>query len=293
MPGSFPGARRLGSGGLLAQAQAQVGQLAGRTEQHIAAGDELRVLVDEDLPRWAEVEFTGLVPEKLTVHPGPDQAPVGVDVDLGHPALGGGEVFIGVHAHRAGDLAAGGVDAVDFLLWDARAAVHDEREAGQEGLDLVEHVEMQRLPAFELEGAVGGADRAGEGIASGGLDEPLGLGRIGQAGIAFLDLDVLLDPAQHPELGLDGNVLGVGPVDDPLGDGDVLGERIVGGVDHDRAVEARIDAIVAGLLVTVVQVDRVDRRRKDLLGGQDDRLEHALVGVLARAFGDLDDEGRL
>ena len=68
-----------------------------------------------------------------------------------------------------------------------------------------EHVEVQRLAALELVGAVAGADRAGEGVAAGLLDEILGLGRVGQAGIAFLDLDVLLDAAEHAELGLDGN----------------------------------------------------------------------------------------
>ena len=82
-------------------------------------------------------------------------------------------------------------------------------------------------------------------------------------------------------------------VHDALGDRDVLVERLVRGVDHHRAVEARVDAVVAGLLVAVVQVHREDGLGEDLVGGADDGLEHALVGVLPRALGDLDDERRL
>jgi hypothetical protein len=57
---------------------------------------------------------------------------------------------------------------------------------------------------------------------------------------AVLDLDVLLDAAEHAELGLDDDALGVGGVDDALGDLDVLLERLVRGVDHHRAVEAEL-----------------------------------------------------
>ena len=117
------------------------------------------------------------------------------------------------------------------------------------------------------------------------------LGQLG--GVAVLDLDILLDAAEHAELGLDGDALLVGGVDDALGDLDVLGVRLVGGVDHHGAVEARVDAVVAGLLVTVIQVHGEDRVGEDLVRGADDRLEHALVRVAARALGNLDDEGRL
>jgi len=39
---------------------------------------------------------------------------------------------------------------------------------------------------------------------------------------------------------------------------DVFIERIVRGVNHDRAVEPAVDAIVTGLLVAVVEMHRVD-----------------------------------
>ena len=96
------------------------------------------------------------------------------------------------------------------------------------------------------------------------FDEALRFGGIGQAGVAFLDLDVLLDAAEHAEFGLDADALGVGAIHDALGDRDVLVERIVRGVDHHRAVKARVDAVVAGLLVAVIQMHGEDGVREDL-----------------------------
>ncbi len=121
----------------------------------------------------------------------------------------------------------------------------------------------------------------------------LGLVRVGQLGVGLVDLDVLLHAAQLAELGLDHQALGVGRLDHALRDLDVLLERLVGGVDHHRAVEPGSDAIHAGGLVAVVEVDGEDRLRKDLVRGPEDGLEHALVGVGPGALADLDDERRL
>ncbi len=157
-----------------------------------------------------------------------------------------------------------------------------------------EHVEVERLAALELVGAVAGADGAGEGVAAGLLDEVLGLVGIGEGGVAVLDLDVLLDAAEHAELGLDARGPWRGRASTTrLVIATFFVERLVRGVDHHRAVEARLDAVVAGLLVAVVEVDGEDGLGKDLARRADDGLEHALVGVFARALGDLDDEGRL
>ena len=131
-----------------------------------------------------------------------------------------------------------------------------------------------------------GADR-------GLLDESFGLGRIGQAGVAFLDLDVLLDATEHAELGLDGDALRVGRVNDALGDRHVLLERIVGSIDHHGTVETGLDAIVAGFLVAVVQMHREDGLGEDLIGGANDRLEHLFVRIFTGPFGNLDDERSL
>jgi hypothetical protein len=86
---------------------------------------------------------------------------------------------------------------------------------------------------------------------------------------------------------------GVRRVDHALGDGDVLSKSVVAGVDHHRAVETAVDAVVAGLLVAVIQVDGENGIREDLVGAADQAFQHHLVGVRTRAFADLDDEGRL
>ncbi len=278
-------------GGLFAEAGAKAVELAGAAQEDVAASDELRVFNDEDLARGAEVELGGFVTEELAVNAGPDEAAVSVDVDLGDAELGGGEVFVDVNAHGAGDGAAGGVDAGDFVLGNGAGAVHDEGEAGDEVFDLLEDVEVEGLLALELEGAMRGADGAGEGITAGELDELLGLDGIGEGGVAILDLDIFLDAAEHTEFGLDGDALGVGLVYHALGNLDVLLERIVGGVDHDGAEEPGIDAVITGLLVPVVEMHREDGLWENLASRADDGLEHALVGVAARALGNLDDEG--
>ena len=84
---------------------------------------------------------------------------------------------------------------------------------------------------------------------------------IGQLGVGFVDRDVLFDAAELAQFRLDDDALGVRRVDHAPGDLDVLLERLVAGVDHDRAVEAAVDAVHAGLLVAVVQVDGEDRHR--------------------------------
>ena len=97
-------------------------------------------------------------------------------------------------------------------------------------------------------------------------------------------VDVFLDTAEHAELGLDGDAGGMGAVDDALGDLDVFLERLVGGVDHDGAVEAGVDAIVATGLVAMVEVDGENGVGPDFLGGPDDGLEHLFLGVGACAL---------
>ena len=58
-------------------------------------------------------------------------------------------------------------------------------------------------------------------------------------------------------------------------------------------VSIDVDAIVAGFLVTVVEVHREDGFGENLFRRANDRLEHALVGVFPGALGNLDDEGSL
>ena len=97
------------------------------------------------LPGRTQVEVLRVVAERFAVHAAPHQAAVGVDVDLGHAELGGALELVRIHALGALELAAGGVDARDLVLRDRAGAVHDQREAGQALLDLLEHVEVQAL----------------------------------------------------------------------------------------------------------------------------------------------------
>src|SRR5690606_36432301 len=101
---------------------------------------------------------------------------VGVDVDLGHAELRGAGKLVVVDAPGRGvERAAGGVDALHFTLWDAAAAVHDQREAGQRGLNGLDAVEVQPLGAGELVRAVAGADGHGQAVAARLFDEQLRL----------------------------------------------------------------------------------------------------------------------
>ena len=67
-------------------------------------------------------------------------------------------------------------------------------------------------------------------------------------------------------------------------------QRLVRGVDHHRAIEAALDAVVAGLFGAVVQVDGEDRLGKDLVGRADHGLQKPLVGIAPGPAGNLEDE---
>ncbi len=115
---------------------------------------------------------------------------------------------------------------------------------------------------------------------------------IRQRRVSLIDLDVFLDASELAQLGFDADAFGVRLLHDPFRDRDIFFARLVAGVDHHRAVEPGLDAIVAGLLIAMVEVHGEDRFRKDLFGGADHRLEHALVGIFPGAFGKLDNKRR-
>src|ERR1700730_384798 len=111
--------------------------------------------------------------------------------------------------------------------------------------------------------------------------------------MAFVDFDVFLDTAQPAKLGFDADPFGMRFVDDALGNGNVLLERFMAGVDHDRAVKPGSDTVVACFLVAVIKVHGKDRFGKHSFGRADNRFEHALVSIFTSAFGKLNDEWRL
>ncbi len=105
--------------------------------------------------------------------------------------------------------------------------------------------------------------------------------------------NVFFDAAQHPQFSFDGHAAPVGLVHHAFGDGRILIEWFVAGVDHHGTIEAGIDAVVTRRLVPVVEMHRKNRFRKDLFGRANHGFQIPLVGVLARAFAELDDERRL
>ena len=115
------------------------------------------------------------------------------------------------------------------------------------------------LLGFELHGAVGRADRDGQGIDVRLLHKVLDLFgfRIG----GLLRHHRVLDAGQHAELALDGHIMGMGVFHHLSGQLHIVLVGMVRPVDHDRR-ESRIDAGLAELEgVAMVQVQgELDRR---------------------------------
>ncbi len=187
--------------------------------------------------------------------------------------------------------------------------MEDDGEAGKLLLDLLKDVEAQgrrdedavgvpgALLGLELGAAVAGADGDGEGVDAGLLDEVLNLGGLGV--VAVLGRDLVLDAGEHAELAFDGDVvlLGVGEFHDLLGELDVLVVGQARAVDHDRG-EAGLDAALAELeAVSVVEVEDDGDVEAEFFRVFDRALghvaEHGLVGVLAGAGRDLEDDRAL
>ena len=118
-----------------------------------------------------------------------------------------------------------------------------------------------------------GSDGTCEGVAACALDEFLSLLRIGQTCVGFINIDVFLNTAEHSELSFDGDADSMRTINNTLGDSDVLFEVFVGCIDHDRAVEARVNTVVAGLFVTMVEVNSKDSFRVEGVRGADHRLK--------------------
>ncbi len=284
---------------LFTQRGANLGDATGGTELDAPADDKFGVFLDEDFAGRTEIEFGGFVAEEFAVDAGPDEAAVGVDIHFGDAEFGGGQVFIFVHADSGRiNRAASRIDASHFVGGHARAAVHDDgrwrqTSGGDFIADAFDDVEMERLVAFEFVSAVAGADGGGERIATGALDEFDDFIGVGQAGVAFIDDDIFLDAAEFTEFGFNAQTFGMGAIDDAFGDGDIFLKRLVRGIDHDGAVKARVDAIVASRLVAVVKMDGINGVGEDFLGGANDGFDHPFIGVIPRALGELDDEGCL
>src|SRR6266480_2313080 len=251
-------------------------ELACRTQLLVLLRDEIGICLHENLARRAEIKLVGLVAEELAMDTGPDKAPVGIDIHLGHSKLRGWEVFVLVYAAGARvEFAPGGVDPLDFFFRHARAAVHDDRQPGNLVADFLDNVEVQPLFASKLIGSMTGADGRSQGIAAGLFHKLDRLVWIRETSMSFINFDVFFDTAKHSQLGFDADALRVGALNHALRDSCVFSKRLMAGVNHHRAVEPRIDAIITGLLIAVIKMDGENRVRKNLFRRPDDRLEHA------------------
>ena len=255
------------------------------------------------------IEVAGLLGEVLADGGSHREAGVGVDVDLADGALGGlAELRLG-NTDGVGKLTAKLVDRVDLVLGNGGRTVKNDREAGELLLDGLEDIESQRrrneltglgidraLLTSELISAVARADGNGERVAARLGSELDNLFRLRVVGLGGGNL--VFDTSENAELGLNGNVVLVSVIDDFLGELDVLFEREVGAVDHDGR-ETAVNAALAGFeAVAVVEVENdLGIRAAELLGVLNGALSHVTenrgVSVLARALGDLHDNGRL
>ena len=171
--------------------------------------------------------------------------------------------------------------------------MHHEWEARKVVLDGFDNVEVDTLSTSELVGSVAGSDGACKGVAACAGHEFLGLLWISQTSVGFIHIDIFLDTAKHSELSFDGDANSMCTLDNTLGDRNVLFEVFVGCIDHDRAVEARVNTVIAGLFITMVEVNSKDSFRVEGISRADHRLEECLVGISACTLAELDDEWSL
>ena len=128
--------------------------------------------------------------------------------------------------------------------------MHDEGKSRETLLDLGGHVQVEALMAAELIGPVAGAYGHRQAVAACLAHEDLGLGRIGEVGVLLVHLHVLFDSSELAQLGFHRDTAGVGSLDHLPSDADVLLQGLVGGVDHDRGVEAALHTVERGGQIT-------------------------------------------
>ena len=107
---------------------------------------------------------------------------------------------------------------------------------------------------------------------------------------ALKDLNVILHAGQSAQLGLYHHAVVVGVLHHLLGQGDVLGEGLGAGVDHDGG-KAAVDTILADLEVGAVVQMQNDGQAGVLHGGFHQLAQVHGLGVLPGPGGGLEDDG--
>ena len=171
---------------------------------------------------------------------------------------------------------------------------HD-REAGQAVGNLLQNVQTQLrlLAGLELVSAVAGADGNRQGVNAGAGHEILHLLGIGELSLVGLDADFILNAGELAELGLDGNVILMSVLRDAAGFLNVLLIGLGGAVEHHRG-KAAVDAVLADLVACAVIKMQGDRNVGiHLHSGLNELHQIGVVGVLARAGGNLQNDGSI
>ena len=135
--------------------------------------------------------------------------------------------------------------------------MHNQRITGQLFLNLLYYVDGELWCGLKLISTVAGPYGYCQGIATGLFDELDDLIGIGQMLVYILSRNadnIFLDTTELTKLCFYDNTAGMSVVNDLLGDLDVLLERCVRCVDHDRS-ESVIDTLLARLeSVAVIQM---------------------------------------
>ena len=247
----------------------------------IAAGSEV----------LAGIEVIGMHSIVLADGGGQSEAEVRVDVDLADRASGSLTQLLLGNTDSTGHVAAELIDLGNEVLGNGGSTVQNDGEAGQTLLNFLEDVkaELGLGAGLELVSAVAGADGDGEGVNTGSGDELLDFLGTGVGGILLGDVDIVLDAGETAELTLNNNAALVSVLNDLAGQGNVLLEGVLGTVDHNGG-ETAVDAGLADLKVlTVVEVD-TDGQVGILNSSLDELHEVNVLGVLAGAGGNLQDE---
>ncbi|MPM66920.1 hypothetical protein SDC9_113834 [bioreactor metagenome] len=105
------------------------------------------------------------------------------------------------------------------------------------------------------------------------------------------DLDIVFHAGQAAQLGLNGDVAVVRVLHHAAGQGDVFFKAQVAAVDHD-AGKAAVNAAFAGLKIGAVVEMHGNGQTAGFHGGLNQLHQVGVVGVLARARGHLEDDGR-
>ena len=239
----------------------------------------------------AGVEVGGILVKILADSAGHRKAQVAVDVDLANGHACGFAEHILRNADRIGHIAAVLVDHFDKLRYNGTCAVQNDREAGQQTLDLFKDVESElRLGAgLELIRAVAGADSDGKAVNAGALNKLLYLLGVGITRVLRGNVDVVLNALEPAEFALDYNVVIVRVFNDLAGECDIVFKRMMRAVDHNGG-KAAVDAAFAqfkGVAVVKMHTDRkigLDDR------GFDQFHKIGVVGVLPCARADLKDQ---